>query len=175
MSEGSPTGNNSEGRKRVARAALLAALASIHPSRRRPPSGFLVGDQSQVLSREQAIDALAQLPKPVLLQPALRKDGIVRLSRPRMSLAEAIQRHLTSTGIEAQQARDAESHLPPHIRQLLVRAGAEEFLISRSEYNDFCRDYHFVHGGHAVDSPDVVARVKGADALLTFDSADRAA
>jgi hypothetical protein len=175
VSEDSTTGNTSEGRKRVARTALLAALASIHPSRRRPPAGFLVGDQSQVLSREQAIDALAQLPKPVLLQAALRTDGIVRLSRPLTSLAEALQRHLTSGDTEAQQARDAESDLPTHIHQLLVRAGAEEYLLSRSEYYAFGREYHFMHGGHAVDRPDAAARAKGADALLTFDPADRAA
>ena len=37
--------------------------------------------------------------------------------------------------------------------ELLVRAGAEEFLLSRSEYSAFCREYLFMHGGHAVDRP----------------------
>jgi hypothetical protein len=110
-----------------------------------------------------------------LLRTALRTDGIVRLSRPRTSIAEVLQRHLTSNFIETQRAGDVDRELATHVLQLLVRAGAEEFLLSRSEYYDFCREYHFMRGGHAIGGPDAAARAKGADGLLTFDPADRTA
>src|SRR5687767_1578622 len=161
--------------RRIARVALLAALASIHPSRRRPLAGFFVGDDSRLLNRDAAIDALALLPKPVLLHPALRSDGTVRLSRPRTPLADAIQRHWTEVGSDEREPAASGGALDPHVRRLLVRAGAEEFLLSVSEYYAFCREYRFVQGGHAVGDPDAAAQAHGADALLTFDPADRAA
>ena len=161
--------------RRIARVALLAALASIHPSRRRPPAGFVVADDPRLLSRDAAIDALALLPKPVLLHPALRSDGTVRLSRPRTRLADAIQRHLAEAGIEDGEPAASGGALGPDVHQLLVRAGGEEFLLSVSEYYAFCREYRFLHGGHAIADPDAAARAQGADATLTFDPADRAA
>jgi len=156
----------------VARAAFLAALASVHASRRGPYAAFLVGDDPRPLSAAGAVAALAALPKPVLLHTTVRADRTVRL-RSLRDWRDPRRHALTAGGwhgdpnatlayVRAQYGRGGEDV------RILVRGEDEEFFLSPTEYVELVREYGVLNGGYVLDQPDAAARARGANALLTF-------
>lgn len=157
---------------RVAQTALLAALATIHASRRGSVERFSVGESPEILTRAQAIRALDLLPKPLLLHCAVRGDGTVRLYAPQTVLAQQMHSDLAERAHE--ELAEWQSSWNRHYGEradsvrIMVQAAEEPLLLSRRELDEFVRDYHFWRGGYAIDDADAAARALGADLVLKF-------
>jgi hypothetical protein len=155
----------------AARAAFLAALASVHPSRRGAYAAFLVGDDPRQLSAPETVGALAALPKPVLLHAVVRADRTLRLRvvtgpwDPRRHAATAGGWEPEAAAVLAR-VREQYGRTGAGDVRILARGAGEEFFMSPAGYAQLVRDYGVLNGGWALDKPDTAAAERRADALL---------